>query len=202
MMVSISIFISCPTDHTGVVTPTPACKRALEMAVYALESQGHTVFDVSPPSPYKALSIASQLLIADSGSTYLSHMRTFETNDPGAAQMAFYMRLPTPIRYLYYLWVRYVRRDSIWAGILRNFGPKSVTEQWKLVSEREAYRTQWWDWWNQENFDIMLTVPNATPALPHKAMHDAVSSCGYTFLFNLVSSNPSTTNLDLLTLSS
>ena len=35
--------------------------------------------------------------------------------------------------------------------------------------------------------DVMLTPPNATPAVPHGGMHDAVSSCGYTFLFNLVS---------------
>ena len=35
---------------------------------------------------------------------------------------------------------------------------------------------------------MILTVPNAMPALPHGAMKDAVSSCGYTFLFNMVSS--------------
>jgi hypothetical protein len=36
--------------------------------------------------------------------------------------------------------------------------------------------------------DVMITPRNATPAVPHGGMHDTVSSCGYTFLFNLVCS--------------
>jgi fatty acid amide hydrolase len=100
--------------------------------------------------------------------------------------MATYLGLPSVMRYFWYLWVRYVRGDEIWAGVLRNFGPKSVADQWKLVAERETYRAEWWEWWNKENIDFMLTPANATPALPHKAMHDAVSNCGYTFIFNLV----------------
>lgn len=34
--------------------------------------------------------------------------------------------------------------------------------------------------------DVLLCPPNATPAVPHGGMRDAVSSCGYTFLFNLL----------------
>ena len=33
---------------------------------------------------------------------------------------------------------------------------------------------------------MLLTVPNATPAVPHNGLGDSFSSCGYTFLFNLV----------------
>lgn len=38
-----------------------------------------------------------------------------------------------------------------------------------------------------EELDFMLTPVNATPAVPHCGMKEAVSACGYTFLFNLVS---------------
>ena len=38
----------------------------------------------------------------------------------------------------------------------------------------------------EKKFDFIICPGNATPALPHKAMHDAVSSCGYTFLWNLL----------------
>ncbi|KAK4999812.1 hypothetical protein LTR66_001236, partial [Elasticomyces elasticus] len=57
---------------------------------------------------------------------------------------------------------------------------------------REAYKARWHDWWNgiddeeEEPMDAILAPPNATPALPHGAMRDAVASCGYTFLFNLL----------------
>src|SRR5690606_38387307 len=93
-----------------------------------------------------------------------------------------------PFRYLYYLWVKYVRRDHIWAGLVRQWRAQSAFENWKLVSQREMYRARWFEWWNEQGLDVIITPPNATPALPHKGMGDAVSSCEYTFLFNLVSS--------------
>ena len=172
----------------GVVTPSPACARALEHVSSALSSEGHEVFDITPPSPYEALVIASQLLNADGCRMFSSFFRTGEWNDPGAAQMKYYMELPRPIKYLYYLWVKYVRRDDIWAGLLRNWHEKSAFENWQLVSKREAFKAKWHVWWQEEaKMDFMITVPNATPAVPHDGMKDAVSSCGYTFLFNLVS---------------
>ncbi|KAF2186738.1 amidase signature enzyme [Zopfia rhizophila CBS 207.26] len=171
----------------GVVDPSPACARALEKVASALSAEGHDVFDVKPPSPYEALVIASQLLLSDGGQTFMSFFRTGELNDPGAAQMVFYMRLPRPIKYLYYLWVKYVKRDSIWAGLLRHWHPKSAYEYWQLAYRRESLKAKWFTWWSEEaKMDFMITPPNATPAVPHDGMHDAVSSCGYTFLFNLL----------------
>lgn len=172
---------------TGVIDPSPACARALEEVVIALRSKGHEVVDVNPPSSYEALKIASTLLNSDGCKMFRSFYRTGEWDDPGAAQMGFYMRVPRPLKYLYYLWVKYIRRDEIWAGLLAEFHEQSTLQQWKLVAQREAYKAKWHTWWQDEKLDFMLTPPNATPALPHDAMKDAVSSCGYTFLFNLVS---------------
>jgi Asp-tRNA(Asn)/Glu-tRNA(Gln) amidotransferase A subunit family amidase len=175
------------TDH--VVDPSPACARALDEVAKALAAEGHEVFDVEPPSPYEALQLASHLLLSDGGSTFMSHFRTGEWNDPGAAQMMRYMRLPRFIKYIHYLYVRYVKGDSIWAGLIRNWHPKSAYEYWQLAGKREAYKANFFTWWSEEaKMDVMITPPNATPAVPHGGMHDAVSSCGYTFLFNLVSS--------------
>lgn len=176
----------------GVIDPSPACARALEQVVSALRSEGHEIINVIPPSPYDALQIASNLLTADGCKTFHSFSRSGEWNDPGAAQMEFYMRIPRPIKYLYYLWVKYVRRDPIWAGLLKDFHERTVSQQWKLVAKREAYKAEWHAWWHDEaKLDFLLTPPNATPAVPHNGMKDAVSSCGYTFLFNLVSQSSS-----------
>lgn len=187
-MVSSSTFLPCVAKSSkGVVDPAPACARALDQVVAALRAEGHEVVDVYPPSPYEALVIASQLLCADGCKTFRSFFHSGEWNDPGAAQLSFYMNIPRPIKYLHYLWVKYVRRDAIWAGLLRYWYPKSAFEQWKWVAKREAYKAQWHDWWqNEAQIDFMLTPPNATPAVPHDGMKDAVSSCGYTFLFNLL----------------
>jgi hypothetical protein len=144
------------------------------------------VFDVTPPSPYEALVLASQLLNADGCTTFRSPFRTGEHDDPGAAQMGLYMRLPRFVKYVHYLWVKYVKKDDIWAGLIRHWNPKSAEENWQLVSKREAYKVKWHDWWREQDMDFIITVPNATPAVPHGGMKDAVSSCGYTFLFNLL----------------
>ncbi|KAF2748496.1 amidase signature enzyme [Sporormia fimetaria CBS 119925] len=173
------------TDH--VVDPSPACARALDQVASALTAEGHEVFEVDPPAPYEALKYASQLLLSDGGETFLSFFRTGEWNDRGAAQLVYYMKLPRPIKYLYYLWVRYVKRDTIWAGLLESWHPKSAYEYWQLVAKREHYKHAFFTWWNDmAKMDAMICPPNATPAVPHEGMHDAVSSCGYTFLFNLL----------------
>ena len=174
----------------GVVKPSPACARALEEVVSALKADGCTVEDISPPSPYEGLKIASHLLNSDGCKTFRSFFRTGEWEDPGAAQMSLYANLPRPIAYLWYLWVKYVRKDAIWADLLKGWGEKSTQEQWELVAKREAYRATWNDWWNENDFDFIITVPNATPAVLHGGMKQAVSSCGYTFLFNLVRGVP------------
>jgi len=171
----------------GVVEPSPACRRALEMVEGALRREGHEVVEISPPDMREALEVASLLLNADGCKTFKRFFRWGEWNDPGARQMELLMKVPGPLRWLYYLWVKYVRRDEVWAGLVRNWRALSAEENWRLVARREAYRAKWFDWWNEADLDVLITPPNATPAVPHDGMRDAVSSCGYTFLFNFVS---------------
>lgn len=174
----------------GVVDPSPACMRAVDEVVAALEKAGHEVYDVTPPTPYEALYIGSQLLNADGCKTFKSFFRAGEWEDTGAKQMSWLMSLPKPIKWLYWAWVKYIRRDEIWAGLIKEWHEKSAFEQWKWVVRREGYKAKFHDWWEQEaKLDFMLTPPNATPAVPHDGMKDAVSSCEYTFLFNLVSTS-------------
>ncbi|GAB1310176.1 Amidase domain-containing protein [Madurella fahalii] len=171
----------------GVVPPSPACARALAMAEDALRRQGCTIVEVADaPDMYEGLRLASLLLNADGCQMFESFRRFGEWNDAGASQLARLAGTWAPFRYLYYLWAKYVRRDHIWAGLVRNWRAQSAFEQWKLVSQREVYRARWFEWWNQQQLDVIIAPPNATPALPHDAMRDAVSACGYTFLFNML----------------
>ncbi|KKA29180.1 hypothetical protein TD95_004314 [Thielaviopsis punctulata] len=169
-----------------VVDPSPACERALTMVEEALKRDGHEIVEIDPPSALVGLRVASQLLLADGGEMYRSHFRTGEWEDPAAAQMSFLMKMPRFAKFFYHLWVKYVRRDAVWAELIRDWSPKTAYENFKLVAEREAYRNEWFEWWKGAEIDFMITPPNATPAVPHDGMKDAVSSCGYTFLFNLL----------------
>lgn len=148
------------------------------------------LFIRSPPSPYEGFKIGSALILADGGATAISPMRSprIETNDAGMIQAIGMLQLPSFLRYLYTLWVRYIRRDETYAGLLDIWHAKTVVQYWPWVAQREAYRAKWFDWWNREaKIDFLLTVPNALPAVPHNGMKNAFTSCGYTFLFNIVS---------------
>jgi fatty acid amide hydrolase len=178
----------------GVVPPSPAIARGLQMTASALEGAGHTVQEIPISSfpgtatPTIGLQLASILLNSDGCRTFRSFFRSGERSDPGAAQLSFYMSLPRPLKWLYYAYVRYIKKDFVWASLLHSFRPLSAAQNWQFVAQREAFRAAWFDWWEHEEqrFDFILCPVNATPALPHGAMHDAVSSCGYTFLWNLL----------------
>ena len=140
-----------------------------------------------PPSPYQGLKIGSRLILADGGQIATAPIRAFEYNDAGIAQALRMFRLPTILRKLYTLYIRYIKRDEIYAGLLDGWHEKRVTEFWPLVAQREEYKNQWFEYWQKEDLDFILTVPNALPAIPHGAMKNTFAACGYSFLFNVVS---------------
>lgn len=178
----------------GVVPPSPAIERGMRITASALERAGHTVKEIpvsdfpAAATPAYGLQLASILLNSDGCKTFRSFFRMGESSDPGAAQLSFYMSMPRPLKWLYYAYVRYIRRDHLWANLLGSFHSLTAAQNWQYVAKREAFRAAWFEWWDHEDqkFDFILCPVNATPALPHGAMHDAVSSCGYTFLWNLL----------------
>ncbi|KAI0076500.1 amidase signature enzyme [Panus rudis PR-1116 ss-1] len=170
----------------GVVAPSPACRRALKEVVSVLQSKGHRVVEIDPPSPYEALRFGSQLLLADAGKIATKPIRPGEFNEPGVETALRGLRYPKFLKKLYAWYLRYIRRDEVYAGLVEGWHEKSVEEYYGLVAQREAYRSKWFDMWNEEKLDFVLTVPNALPAVPHGGMNKGFKTCGYTFLFNVL----------------
>ncbi|KAG6811185.1 hypothetical protein H0H92_008625 [Tricholoma furcatifolium] len=171
----------------GMIAPSPACRRALEIVVDSLRKKhGYEVVDLNPPSPYEGFKIASQLLVADGGKTAMQHFSLGESNDAGVVQVLRLASLPGWLRCLYIWYVRYIKRDEIYAGILDGLYERKVYEYWPLVAQREDYRRRWFELLQEERLDFVLTVPNSMPALPHNGMKDGVKAFGYTMLFNLL----------------
>lgn len=108
--------------------------------------------------------------------------------DDGVAKALRALRLPSLFRKLYAWYWRYIRWDTLYANLIEVWREKTTTEYFGLVARREAYREKWFDLWNEKAFDFVLTVPNSLPAPPHGGMKYGWSACGYTFMFNLVSS--------------
>ncbi|THG95788.1 hypothetical protein EW026_g5923 [Hermanssonia centrifuga] len=170
----------------GVVSPSPACRRALQEVISALESSGHEVIPISPPSPLEALHIGSELLFADAGKVVTRPMRRGEWNDEGVVEALRMFRLPRFMKRIYAWYLRYIRRDEIYAGLVEKWHEKTSVEYFALISRREAYREKWFDMWNEKGVDFVLTVPNSLPAVPHGGMKEGFKACGYTFMFNVL----------------
>ena len=125
--------------------------------------------------------------MANAVETAVSHMRLGEWNDPGAAEAVRTLRLPRWARSIYALYIRYIRRDPLYADLVRDFRPQSGQEFYTRIAEREGYKQRWHEYWVKNELDFVLTVPNACPAFAHSAGSSQWKSCGYTFLFNIVS---------------
>lgn len=168
----------------GVCRPSPACTRALSLAVDAVRKRGYETVDMSMTQDdgLEALSLASKLLLADGGEVATRNFQYGEHNDAGVWNLTFAARLPGWLKWIWKLFIR----DHVWKTLVQGWGKKSTAEFRALVYARENYRKKWLDRMNDADVEFVLTVPNATPALPHKGLAHSVSSCGYTFLFNLL----------------
>lgn len=182
------------------------------LLTYRVRTNQNTTYHSTPPDPVLGLRIASQLLLADAGNipTYtltrftitLTVISLFlgktacdpilsgEFNDPGIVSALRWFALPRLFQWIYISWVRYVKRDPIYASLLTGFREKTIKEYYALVAEREAYRARWFEAWRGSGLDFVLTAPNALPAVPNGGMKKGWKVCGYSFLFNLVSSPP------------
>jgi hypothetical protein len=117
-------------------------------------------------------------------------LRWCESNDPGVATGLFALRLPRFLLTLYAWFHRHVLRDPVYASLVEGWRVKDGQELYALVAQREDYRAEWFEYWQREKLDLVLTVPNALPAIRHGDIRRMWKACGYTFLFNIVCVNP------------
>jgi len=118
--------------------------------------------------------------------TASSPIRWCESNDPVAAVGLFALRFPRILMKLYAWFYRHILRDAVYATLVDGWHAKDGQEFYALIGEREEYRMQWFEYWQREKFDFVLTVPNALPAIRHGDSGRQWKSCGYTFLFNVL----------------
>ncbi|KAK9479051.1 amidase signature domain-containing protein [Lipomyces japonicus] len=169
----------------GIITPSPACARALQLTIDALKKQGHEIVEFSPPSPLEGLRIATQLIVADAGDMALSQIGAWEPYDKGVTWLFRVARLPRIIKKIYAWWYENVKGDHVTAFLLRDWNRKTMIEHMGLVWDREGYKSQYFRAWKDSGIDFLVTVPNATPALPHDGMYNAYGNVGYSTMFNL-----------------
>lgn len=155
------------TYHFGVILDDgredshyhPPVKRALNLVVEKLRAQGHEVIEVEAFQFARQHDLAEKLYFADGGKEIKRVLD--QVGEPWVDKLRPMMGRPTP--------------------------ELGVLEYWDLNAERDAYRTEFTDWWNQTNakfetrrMDGLLCTGLSTSAVPLTAPDAAPwESTGY-----------------------
>lgn len=139
------------------------------------------MYDTPLPHPFAHRPTNLSLVVVGS-----SPVRWCESNDPGVSSGLSVLRLPRFLIKLCAWFYRHILRDEVYASLVEGWSVKNVQEVYSLVGQRDNYRAEWFEYWQKEKLDLVLTVPNALPAIRHGDSRRMWTACGYTFLFNVV----------------
>lgn len=170
----------------GIVDPSPACRRALQMTVDAVKKQGHEFVDFVIPDALYGHNIGAQCICSD-GLEQCSGGRFFgERNDKGVDRALWYGRLPRFVKRIYAWFVEHVWGDKVWATVLRDFNHYTIGEHRQHIARKYQWRQKVFEAWKDSGIDFLLTVPHSTPAFPHHTFYDSFTGLDYTFFFNIL----------------
>lgn len=168
----------------GFVRPSRSVERALRTAVKALESQGVRVVEFRPPELTRAIGMYFGALSADGAMTMDRGTAGGPVEKPlrGLKVMA---QLPRRVRESLADVAGFLG-ESLLENLLDNLGEKSVADLWALTAAMRAYRASFLDAMRDAGIDALLTVPYATPPLPHGMSKNFVMAGSPAMLFNML----------------
>ncbi|KAI6038345.1 amidase signature domain-containing protein [Pisolithus marmoratus] len=167
----------------GIAPPTPACRRALQVTVDALQKQGHDVIDVTPPSILEGLMIGFQLCFSDGGVDFFNAVYKDEKLDPVLTATKSLLSLPL---FLKSFLARFAS-DPVQYAMLTSVHTKSPSQERALVVAREEYRAKWREVWEHNGWDFLVCAPHPSPAIP-KGTAEKVTlvSCANMMIWNIL----------------
>ncbi|KAH8097074.1 amidase signature enzyme [Cristinia sonorae] len=177
--------------NDGLIPPTPACKRALSLAVDALKKQGHEVRDFKPPNPLDGLRIGYQLVFSDAGKCLLKPLSPKENINGAISSICTIVGLPLFVKRLLAsslrVFSRPAGRNDGWASIVEALHTKTSDEERDLIVQREHYKAAWRQAMKDQGIDFILCPVHALPPVPHKktAIATLIAS-NYCFMYNFL----------------
>ncbi|CAA7267413.1 unnamed protein product [Cyclocybe aegerita] len=168
------------------IKASPACKRAVLETVETLRAAGHECVEFEIPDSYIPFNLFAGITSADGYKTMLSHL------GPDPKENALFLvtlgpRLPSIIRTLATWLMETLWGDKIFANTVRVTRAKTVTEYWKLLSEKGAYLRRFnEEVWEKHGFDSIIAPVQALPQLPHGGCDNFSALAGATILYNVL----------------
>jgi fatty acid amide hydrolase len=171
------------TDH-GIITPSPAVRRAVREAALSLEKRGAIVEEWTPPDLLKAIQLYFQLYGADGGVTSKRQLGNSKTH-PQLKQTLQTVSLPKPLLKVIAALSGFMGQPLI-AQLFPYIGEISVSDYWQVIDERNRYRAAFMAALDTKEFDAILSPVCALPALTHGSGYFLIQDATYTMPYNLL----------------
>ncbi|KAI0694198.1 amidase signature enzyme [Cytidiella melzeri] len=175
----------------GLIAPTPACKRALEVARDALLQQGYDVVDFDPPSPVEGLKIGFPLTFAEGGVSVQVPISPGEKMGAAIVHLLTVSNLPKFVKWIMATCLRWFSRpagrNDVFADLITCLHAQTVAQERALVVRREKYKAAWKQAMKKQEIDFVLSPIHALPPMPkHGSGVATLVSANYAFLYNIL----------------
>jgi fatty acid amide hydrolase len=165
----------------GVMTPAPACRRAVEEAASMLAAAGATIVPWQPPPVATALAIWLGCMSADGGRGMKRLVRG-EKVDKRAALFLSLSAMPQALRSIVAPLLELFGQPRM-GGTLRLFAPGDAGRYWRMAEAAVDYRHAFHDAMKGSGaIDLVLCPAYGVPAVHHGASADLPVAGAYSLL--------------------
>jgi len=163
-----------------VMTPAPACRRAVEEAASMLAAAGATIVPWQPPPVATALAIWLGCMSADGGRGMKRLVRG-EKVDKRTALFLSLSAMPQALRSIVAPLLELFDQPRL-GGTLRLFAPGDAGRYWRTAEAAIDYRHAFHDAMKGGGIDLVLCPAYGVPAVHHGASADLPVAGAYSLL--------------------
>jgi len=171
--------------HNGVISVSPALRRAVREAAAALRDRGAEVEEWEPPEMSEAWRMYLGILMADGMAGTRRGVRRGEV-DPSIRQMFFVGAFPRWLVSGISVPLFGILGQRHLAQLARSMGHVTADGYWKLVEESTRYRERFLGALRRDRFDALICPPDALAAIRHGSGRYLADALSYGALYNLL----------------
>lgn len=171
------------TDN-GLVSASPALRRAVEEAAEALHKLGAETVQVAAPDPFEAMRIFLGVMSAGGVGRMKSLLRT-EKPIPQVADAVKGMGTPRTVLAVLSR-IMAARGQHHNSRVIGSMGALKTADYWRLVEARTDYRERFQRELDAAGLDAVLCPPCAVPAMTHGASEHLFPAISYAFTYNVL----------------
>lgn len=142
-------------EHDGFIDTSPACARAVRVAIEALKQAGHVVVPFRPPQVEETVSVFYELVGAD-GAENLRNILGFDVAFGVVKPLLQFCALPYVLKKLVAILVVSRQISPNFAAILLKATEKRVVDYGRTLVRRNECRHAYADAFNAQNLDAVI----------------------------------------------